>query len=73
MLLFRSEEHIRRSGQPRGYLLTTDQAWRLADIWYQDRADPSWRRRTAEEAESVFRDLGLKGDFWNLRGTPPAS
>ena len=47
--------------------MNTDQAWRLADIWYQDRADPSWRRRTAEEAEQVFEDLGLTGDFWKLR------
>jgi hypothetical protein len=44
-----------------------DQAWRLADIWYRDRADPSWGRRTAEEAEFVFGDLGLTGDFWTLR------
>lgn len=34
---------------------------------YQDRADPSWRRRTAEEAEAIFAEIGLVGDFWRLR------
>jgi hypothetical protein len=67
MLLFRSEEHVERSGKPRGAFLSTDQAWRLADAWYQDRADPAWRRRTADEAEQVFSDMGLIGDFWRLR------
>ncbi len=67
MLLFRSEEHVARSGKPRGAFLTTDQAWRLADIWYRDRDDPRWHRRTAEEAENVFAQLGLRGDFWKLR------
>ncbi len=68
MLLFRSEEHVERSGKPLGAFMNTDRAWRLADIWYRDRADPSWGRRTAEEAERVFEDLGLTGDFWKLRG-----
>ena len=66
MLLFRSEEHVERSGKPVGAFLTPDQMWRLADIWYHDRDDPAWRRRTAEEAEAVFAETGLKGDFWKL-------
>ncbi len=67
MLLFRSEEHVERSGKPRGAFMTADQAWSLADIWYRDRDDPRWRRRTADEAERVFEQLGLTGDFWKLR------
>jgi len=47
--------------------MTTDQVWRLGDIWYHDRADPRWRRRTADEAEEVFAELGLTGSFWRLR------
>jgi hypothetical protein len=66
MLLFRSEEHVERSGKPRGASMTTDQAWRLADIWYHDRDDPGWRRRTADEAEKVFEKLGLTENFWKL-------
>ena len=66
MLLFRAEEHVERAGQPRGAVFTPDQMWRLADIWYHDRADPSWRRKTAEEAEAIFAEIGLTGDFWRI-------
>ncbi len=66
MLLFRSKEHVDRSGKPKGALMTPQQMWRLADTWYHDRDDPSWRRRSAEEAEEVFAETGLKGDFWRL-------
>ena len=66
MLLFRCEEHVERAGHQRGALFTPQQAWRLADAWYRDRADPSWRRKTAEEAEALFAGIGLTGDFWRL-------
>jgi hypothetical protein len=67
MLLFRSEEHVELSGKPRGAFLTPEQQWRLSDAWYHDRADPAWRRKTVDEAEAVFTDLGLLGPFWKLR------
>jgi hypothetical protein len=66
MLLFRSEEHVERSGKPAGAFMSTDQIWGLADTWYHDRDDPKWRRRNLEESQKVFEDLGLTGDFWNL-------
>lgn len=66
MLLFRDEEHIERSGVARGALLTVGQMWHVADAWYHDRADPEWRRKTAQEAEAVFAAAGLWGDFWRL-------
>jgi len=47
--------------------MTVGQAWRLADTWYRDRADPNWRWRTADEAERVFAGMGLLGEFWRLR------
>ena len=50
--------------------MTAGQAWRLADIWYRDWADPNWQRRSVEQAEDVFTDLGLVGDFWKLRRPP---
>lgn len=73
MLLFRSEEHVDRwcqsSGISKGAILTLDQAWRLAQSWYSpDRRAPDWRRKTSEEAEALFSDLGLTSDFWNLHG-----
>ena len=67
MLLFRGEEHVERSGEPRGGSMTPEQLWRLADTWYRDRADPGWGRRSAEEAEAIFAEIGLSGDFWKLR------
>ena len=71
MLLFRSEEHVDRWGQAkgigRGAAFSLDQAWTLGRVWYADRLSPGWSRRTAEEAEPVFAELGLLGPFWRLR------
>jgi len=73
MLAFRSEAHVDRWCELRrtakGAVFSLDQAWRLADAWYRDRMAPDWRRRTADEAETLFAELDLKGDFWRLR--PP--
>lgn len=73
MLLFRDEEHVDRwcgmRAQPRGGLLTVEQLWDLARIWYEQRLEPGWRRRTAEEAQAVFEDIGLTGAFWDLRAS----
>lgn len=71
MLLFRSEEHVERWcqqwNQPRGEIFSLEQGWGMAKAWYsQDRRDPNWRRKTAEEAEELFRGLGLTGPFWKL-------
>lgn len=68
MLLFRDEEHVERFGQTPGATMTPEQMWRLADAWYRDRADPAWRRRTADEAETVFASIGLSSAFWQLKG-----
>lgn len=72
MLLFRSEEHIDRWCKAwkmqRGALLTLEQGWRLAQAWYgPDRREVTWRRKTVDEAEALFKELGLTGSFWNLR------
>lgn len=66
MLLFSSEEHVERSGKAKGAFMTPEQMWRLADAWYHDRDDPSWRRRSTDEAESLFAEIGLTGEFWKL-------
>lgn len=72
MLLFRSEEHIDRWCTtwrlPKGAVMSLEQGWELARVWYgEDRRDPAWRRRTLEETEAVFADLGFTSAFWNLR------
>jgi hypothetical protein len=70
MLLFRSEEHVdrwcREWSQPRGALLTLDQAWALARAWFSDRLNPTWRRKSPEEAEALFAQVGLSGSFWRM-------
>ena len=72
MLFFRSEEHVDRWcgqwGLPKGELLTPEQAWQLASTWYgEDRRLPQWRRRTVDESEALFAELGLTSSFWSLR------
>jgi hypothetical protein len=71
MLAFRSEEHVNRWREQRcvapGAVFSPEQMWRLADAWYKDRLSPDWRRKTAEEAEAVFAEIGLVGPFWQLR------
>jgi hypothetical protein len=71
MLAFRSEEHVTRWREQRcvapGAVFSPEQMWRLADAWYKDRLSPDWRRKTAEEAEAVFAEIGLVGPFWQLR------
>ena len=70
MLFFRSEEHVERWCRARGLepgaVLTRDQIWELARAWYGSRMEPQWSRRTTEEAQQVFTDLGLTGPFWQL-------
>ena len=71
MLAFRSEAHVDRwlelRGLERGGSCSLETLWRLADAWYANRLAPDWRRRTPEEAESLFDELRLEGDFWRLR------
>ena len=73
MLLFRAEDHIERWcaqwRQQRGATMSLQQQWQLARAWFgKDRRDSDWRRRTVEEAQKVFADLGLAGEFWELEG-----
>jgi hypothetical protein len=70
MLLFRSEGHrdewLGARSLDHGVTLSVEQQWALARVWYSNRMEPDWRRRTPEEAERVFGDLGLTGEFWRL-------
>ena len=71
MLLFRSEEHARswrvERGLPEATTLPLETGWRLARAWYSRKLEPDWRRHTLEEAEALFAELGLTGEFWRLR------
>jgi hypothetical protein len=72
MSIFRSEEHVDRwcgeRRRERGGTMTVPQQWQLARAWHgEDRRSPQWRRKTVEEAERLFAEIGLTGDFWRLR------
>lgn len=71
MLLLRSEEHRdqwrRLRDLPADGTMSLATMWELAHAWYHDRFDPNWRRKPVDEAEKLFADLGLTGDFWRLR------
>ena len=71
MLVFRSEDHIKKWCRDwrfaQGAVLALGQCWRLAQAWYSlDRREPTWRRFKAQEAQNIFRSVGLTGDFWRL-------
>ena len=67
MLLFRSEEHLRRwliaTKNERGAVLSLEQVWRLAKAWYGDPRRIDWQPRNIE---AVLASVGLTGDFWSL-------
>jgi len=69
MLLFRSGETVDRwcaaNGSPRRPLLTLDQLWRLAVVWYENRLTAESRRPGPDEMVSVFASIGLTGPFWD--------
>ncbi len=71
-MLFRSEEHVARwlaeRGLECGATMTVEQQWRLAQAWYSNRLSPSYRRKTPQEAEAVFAEVGLSGPFWRVTG-----
>ena len=72
MLIFRSEEHLGKWMKdwrmPQGAILSLEQCWILAQAFYgPDRRAPEWRRKTADEIEVLFKELGLTSPFWRLR------
>ncbi len=71
-MLFRSDEEIeswlQRKCQKRGAILSLQRVWELAKRWYVDRMSPAFRGRTTDEAQAIFRQLDLTGEFW--RDTP---
>jgi hypothetical protein len=52
--------------RPRGGTLSLEQGWRLAQLWYSDRLNPEWQPKSEADAETVFQEVGLVGEFWKL-------
>lgn len=68
MLFFRSEVDLdawlQTKNVPRGETLTVFQLWQLSQRWYSNRLSPDYRGRTKEQAQAIFKELGLTSSFW---------
>jgi hypothetical protein len=73
MLIFRSEDDIVAWCEQRritpGAVFDLARLWRLATVWYDDRLESTWRRRTIEERQAILDAVGLAGSFWRLTGS----
>ncbi len=61
------ERWCRQWNREPGGTLSLQQGWELARLWYGDRLRPDWRPLTEQEAQSIFAQVGLEGEFWKLR------
>ena len=51
-----------------GAILSLQQCWQLAQAFYApDKRMPDWRRKTVDEIEVLFAEIGLTSPFWRLR------
>lgn len=68
MQAFRSEGELDRwcelEGCPRGAVFAPSTLWHLATVWYDDRLDHGWRRRTVAERQAHLGRVGLEGEAW---------
>ena len=71
MLLFRSEEWIdrwcKRKDLKRGEVLTIHQVWELSKLWYDNRLSLDYHGRSVEQAEEIFKQVGLASEFWYIQ------
>lgn len=49
-----------------GAIISLEQQWRLAKSWYTDRMELEWRRKTEQEIDALWQELGLTSLFWDL-------
>ncbi len=67
MRFFRSEEAVRawtaETGQT-GEVVPLQQLWALAQAWYSNRLHLDFHGRSLEEAQAIFRQVGLSAPFW---------
>ena len=68
MHLFWSEESVdvwcERQQEPRGTVFSLEDTWRLAQLWYENRLDETYRGRSQDEAVAIFEVLGFTTAFW---------
>jgi hypothetical protein len=68
MLLFRSEDHVRRwlQGRHPGATIPIAKLAELAEAWWGDRLAPDWQPHTRDQNQAILDRLGLTGPFWRL-------
>lgn len=68
MLFFRSEAEAAEWKRARkiqtGEILSLAQLWALSQKWYGNRLAHDFEGRSQEEAQAIFRELGLTAPFW---------
>ena len=68
ILFFSSRSEIdswsKRHGVPRGEVIDIATGIALAGTWFGDSLEPTWRRKSRDEAVSAFRSVGLSDVFW---------
>ena len=53
---------------PQGAIISLEQCWQLAQEFYgPDRRPPEWRRKSVDEIEALFAEMGFTSPFWRLR------
>jgi hypothetical protein len=52
--------------QPLGEIISLEQQWHLAQAWYVDRMELEWRRKTEEEIDALWQELGFTSSFWDI-------
>ena len=71
-LVFETEGDIdrwcARHGIEKGEVVPLGQVHNLARDWYGGHLDPEWRKATADEAQAVFRKVGLTAPHWDVPG-----
>ncbi|KAF5858673.1 hypothetical protein ETB97_003888 [Aspergillus alliaceus] len=50
-----------------GEIMTLKTLWLLSKAWYHDKHTYGYDRKTAEEVETLFNQLGMTSDFWKAR------
>jgi hypothetical protein len=60
------DDWCRRHALPKGAVLTLPRLWAFASDWYGAYLAEPWKKRSAAEAEGVFRRHGLTGPFWTV-------
>jgi hypothetical protein len=53
-----------RHGFPKGEVIDIATGVALAQAWFGDYLEPTWARKSPEEAHEVFRKVGLNKPFW---------